>query len=187
MEKNENNKPDFNYLVRAAAGGNEEAFREIYESISSKMYAICIRYAGNRADANDWYQDGFFKLISNLPNFRGDGSFEGWARKVFIGVCIDQLKKKIVPLIPIDTELNIAINDSVYDKLSLDDLFKVIQQLPDFARTIINLALIEGYSHAEIAEMLSITEEGSRSQLFRARQLMKKMIQADDGNKGTIY
>lgn len=187
MEKNENRKLDFNHLVKAAAGGNEEAFREIYESISTKMYAICIRYAGNKSDANDWYQDGFFKLISNLSHFRGDGSFEGWARKVFIGVCIDQLKKKIIPLVPIDTDLNIAINDSIYDKLSLDDLVKVVQQLPDFARTIINLALIEGYSHAEIADMLSITEEGSRSQLFRARQLMKKMIQSEDGKNGTIY
>jgi RNA polymerase sigma-70 factor (ECF subfamily) len=185
MEKNK--KPELNPLVKAAANGDEEAFKELYEAISAKMYAICVRYSGNKSDANDWYQDGFIKLINNLPYFRGDGSFEGWARKVFVGVCIDQLKKKIIPLVPIDADLNIAINDSVYDKLSLDDLFRVIQQLPDFARTIINLALIEGYSHGEIAEMLSITEEGSRSQLYRARQLMKKMIQSDDGSKGTIY
>lgn len=107
--------------------------------------------------------------------------------KFLLVFVLNQLKKKIIPLVPIDTDLNIAINDSIYDKLSLDDLVKVVQQLPDFARTIINLALIEGYSHAEIADMLSITEEGSRSQLFRARQLMKKMIQSEDGKNGTIY
>lgn len=183
MQKNQRNKPNFTSLAKAAADGDDEAFKQLYEAISGKMYSLCLRYAGNKSDANDWYQDGFIKLINNLSQFRGDGSFEGWARKVFVGVCIDNIKKKIVPIVPVETDLNIAISDSVYDKLSLDDLFKFIQQLPDFARTIINLSLIEGYSHKEIAEVLNMTEEGSRSQLFRARQLMKKIIQAQDGTK----
>ncbi|WP_290797629.1 RNA polymerase sigma factor [Flavihumibacter sp. UBA7668] len=183
MERNQRNKLNFTDLAKAAAGGDEEAFKQLYEAISGKMYSICLRYAGNKTDANDWYQDGFIKLINNLSYFRGDGSFEGWARKVFIGICIDNIKKKIIPVIPIEADLNVAISDSIYDKLSLDDLFKVIQQLPDFARTIINLSLVEGYSHKEIAEILSITEEGSRSQLFRARQLMKKTIQFQNGTK----
>ncbi|WP_290712940.1 sigma-70 family RNA polymerase sigma factor [Flavihumibacter sp. CACIAM 22H1] len=170
-------------MAKSAAAGDEEAFKQLYEAISGKMYSICLRYAGNKSDANDWYQDGFIKLINNLSYFRGEGSFEGWARKVFIGICIDNLKKKILPVVPIEADLNIAISDSVYDKLSMDDLFRIIQQLPDFARTIINLSLIEGYNHKEIAEILNISEEGSRSQLFRARQLMKKTILFQNGTK----
>lgn len=183
MERNQRTKANFTNLAKAAANGDEEAFKQIYEAISGKMYSLCLRYAGNKSDANDWYQDGFIKLINNLSNYRGDGSFEGWTRKVFIGVCIDNIKKKIIPIVPIETDMSFAISDNVYDKLSMDDLFKTIQQLPDFARTIINLSLVEGFSHKEIAEMLSMTEEGSRSQLFRARQLMKKMIQSKDGTK----
>jgi len=141
------------------------------------MYSLCLRYAGNTEDANDWFQESFVKLYRNLSAFRGEGSFEGWARRIFVSSCIDGIKKRnqLMPGLPEGVDK--ATDDLTgYDKLTNDDLIAYIRRLPDGYRTVINLYLVEGYSHKEIGEMLNISEEGSRSQLFRARTLLQKML-----------
>ena len=167
----------FDALLLEASKGDNKAFREIYNSIAGKMYSLCVRYAGNTNDANDWFQDGFIKLYRNLASFRGDGSFEGWARKIFVVTCIDGIKKRSPSFSEIEASAGIAdANLSAYDKLSSEDLMDVIRNLPDNARTVVNLYFIEGYSHKEIGILLNISEEASRSQLFRARLLLKKIL-----------
>ncbi len=164
-------------LTQKAAEGDSRSFQQIYDFLASKMYSLCLRYAGNENDANDWYQEGFVKLYKNLHAFRGEGSFEGWARKIFVGICIDCLNKRKLHFLSLDQEAEIASTlHSGYDNLTNADLMKKIQSLPDIYRTIVNLNLIEGYSHKEIAEMLQMTDEGSRSQLFRARTLLQKSL-----------
>jgi len=164
-------------LTQKAASGDNRSFQEIYDSIAAKMYSLCLRYAGNENDANDWFQEGFVKLYRNLANFRGEGSFEGWARRIFVTICIDGIKNRRL-LFPVVREGADSISDDLsgYDKLTNDDLIGLIRQLPDGYRTVVNLYLVEGYNHKEIGGMLNITEEGSRSQLYRARVLLQKML-----------
>lgn len=169
--------PVFETLTQKAARGDSRSFQQIYDSIAAKMYSLCLRYAGNETDANDWFQEGFVKLYRNLGSFRGEGSFEGWARKIFVGTCIDFINKRKIIISGFSEEVDIPSDHlSAYDKLNAADLMKIIRRLPDAYRTVINLHLVEGYSHKEIGEMLNISEEGSRTQLFRARVLLQKNI-----------
>jgi len=168
-------------LAKDAATGDSQAFKEIYDVISGKMYSLCLRYAGNREDANDCFQEGFVKLYRNLPAFRGEGSFEGWSRQVFVSSCIDALNKKKLELDTLTGGEDMAGDDlSGYDRLTNEDLIKVIRQLPDNYRTVVNLFMVEGYNHIEIGKVLGISEEGSRSLLFRARNLLQKMLTKAD-------
>ena len=177
MDLKRNASPLFQVLAEKAAKGDSPSFREIYDAIAGKMYSLCLRYAGNAEDANDWFQEGFVKLYRNLANFRGEGSFEGWARRIFVTICIDGIKNRRL-LFPVVREGADSISDDLsgYDKLTNDDLIGLIRQLPDGYRTVVNLYLVEGYNHKEIGGMLNITEEGSRSQLYRARVLLQKML-----------
>jgi RNA polymerase sigma factor (sigma-70 family) len=177
MESMRNASPVFEVLIKKASGGDNQSFQQIYDAIAGKMYSLCLRYAGNVTDANDWFQEGFLKLYRNLAGFRGDGSFEGWARKIFVGICIDSIKKRSL-LFPVVNEEMDTPSDNLngYDKLTNEDLMRSIRRLPDGYRTVINLYLVEGFTHKEIGEILNISEEGSRSQLFRARVLLQKVL-----------
>src|SRR6185369_17857946 len=177
MDPARNANPHFEVLAEKASRGDERSFQQIYDAIAGKMYSLCLRYAGNSEDANDWFQEGFVKLYRNLTAFRGEGSFEGWARRIFVSVCIDGIKNRSL-LFPVLREDADAVSGDLtgYDKLTNDDLIRVIRQLPDGYRTVVNLYLVEGYNHKEIGSMLNISEEGSRSQLFRARVLLQKML-----------
>lgn len=182
MEPLRNVPPHFEVLTQKAASGDNKAFQQLYDHIAGKMYSLCLRYAGNANDANDCFQEGFVKLYRHLSGFRGEGSFEGWARRIFVGTCIDFIKKKKVPFAGISDEIEIASNNlSGYDNLTNADLMKMIRTMPDGYRTVINLYLVEGYNHKEIGEMLGISEEGSRSQLFRARTSLQKLFNEAHG------
>ncbi len=164
-------------LINRAAEGDDAAFKGIYDQISGKMYSLCLRYATSKDEANDFFQDGFIKLYRNLSAFRHDGSFEGWARRIFVTTCLDELKQKRIPFADLDESINIKGNEtSVLDKLSHDQLMKIITDLPSGYRTIINLYVIEDYSHKEIGEMLGITESGSKSKLHKARTYLKNLL-----------
>lgn len=176
--------PNLHYevLAKRAAEGDDRSFQELYNAISGKMYSLCLRYSGNSNDANDWFQEGFEKLFYNLASFRGQGSFEGWARRIFLNTCIDQINKRNL-VSPIQTEEIEVEADELngFDRLAADDLIRLVRDLPDGYRTVFNLYLIEGYSHREIGELLQISEEGSRSQLYRARVLLQKMLKGTHG------
>lgn len=178
MDPTRNVNPYFEVLAEKASRGDHRSFQEIYDAIAGKMYSLCLRYSGNAEDANDWFQESFVKLYRNLPSFRGEGSFEGWARRIFVSTCIDGIKKRnlLMPVLPGDADQAAADELSGYDKLTNDDLIGLIRRLPHGYRTVVNLYLVEGYNHKEIGEMLNISEEGSRSQLFRARNLLQKML-----------
>lgn len=172
-----NMHPDLEALAEKALEGDDRSFRQVYDAIAGKMYSLCLRYAGNTEDANDWFQEGFVKLYRNLSSFRGEGAFEGWARRIFVSVSIDGLKRRDLLMPMLSDGLDSVAGDLTgYDKLTNEDLMGYIRRLPDGYRTVANLHLVEGYSHKEIGVLLNISEEGSRSQLFRARNLLKKML-----------
>src|ERR1700743_329165 len=132
MDPTRNVNPHFEVLAKRASGGDDRAFQQIYDAIAGKMYSLCLRYAGNTEDANDCFQESFVKLYRNLASFRGDGSFEGWARRIFVSTCIDGIKKrdKLLPSLP--EHVDKASDDLTgYDKLTNDDIIRYIRQLPD--------------------------------------------------------
>jgi len=154
----------------------------LYDLMSPKMFSICLRYADNYQTAEDLLQEGFIKVYKYIKNFRGDGSFEGWMKRIFVNTAIEHFRKKarmypIVNLESVDYNLNV---EHIADTLELQDLQKLIQNLSPGYRTVFNLYVVEGYSHKEIGDLLNISEGTSKSQLSRARYLLQKMIRETD-------
>lgn len=143
------------------------------------MYGVCLRYVKDRSLAEDIMHDGFITIFTKIGEFRGEGSFEGWCRRIFVNTALGHLRKKNA----LDESDNIddirwlegGGTDAV-EKMSGDELLEVIDHLPQGYRTILNLYAVEGYSHKEIGEMLGISENTSRSQYFRARGKLMEII-----------
>ena len=165
--------------IEGAKHGDSKSQKAIFDMLSSKMYAICLRYMGDKDLAEDILQDGFVTLFSKLDSYSGVGSFEGWARRVFVNTALMSLRKKDAMKNTEDVSVarNISSDDpTVIQKISYMDLLKLITELPTGFRTVFNMYVIEGYSHKEIAESLGISETTSRSQLQRARMLLQSRI-----------
>lgn len=168
---------DLKVLIEKSIQGDHKAFKILYDSLSGKMYSLCLRYITDKEDANDVFQDSFAKLFFNLHNFRFEGSFEGWARRIFVTICLDFLKKKKIIFLEINENLATElIHFNGLEKIGLEELMKLIQKLPEGQRTVFNLYQVEGYSHKEIADMLQITVSGSKSQLHRAKTSLKNLL-----------
>lgn len=151
----------------------------LYKKFSPKMYGVCLRYAGNTEDANDILQEGFIKVFKNLNKFRGEGSFEGWIRRIFVNTAIEQFRKKVKLYNVTEVQEN-TIKDTELDALDVlatKDIINIINELSPGYKTVFNMHVIEGYSHKEIADLLGITEGTSKSQLARAKGVLKKMIE----------
>ena len=143
------------------------------------MFPLCIRYVGERDTAEDILQDGFVTLFSRLDSFKGHGSFEGWARKIFVNTALMYLRKKDALKMSdeIETARNLSTDiTSQMQNIGYKELMGLITSLPPGFRTVFNMYVIEGYSHKEIADMLNITETTSRTQLSRARAWLQNKI-----------
>lgn len=140
--------------------------------------AVCMRYARNRDAAADIMQDGFVKIFINLQSFKGEGSFEGWMKRIMINTALKQYKKdlKFKNDVDIEEAYTVSFQHDIVGQLSAKELMNHIQRLPDGYRTIFNLYVIEGYQHNEISEMLNISEGTSKSQLSRARNYLIEQL-----------
>ena len=158
---------------------NRLAQKEMYERLSPRMFAICIRYIGDRYIAQDVLHDGFITLFAKLSTYKGEGSFEGWARRIFVNTALMQIRKADVLKNSEDIEapyIEVEYGEDVIEKLDSERIFTIISQMPTGFRAVFNLFVIEGFSHEEIAKALNISEGGSRSQLSRAREWLKARI-----------
>jgi RNA polymerase sigma-70 factor (ECF subfamily) len=143
------------------------------------MYPLCIRYVGDRELAEDILQDGFITLFSKLKDYKGDGSFEGWARKIFVNTALMSLRKKDALKMSDELEAVKGMKDelpSQNQNIGYKELMKLVMELPPGFRTVFNMYAIEGYSHKEIGEALGITETTSRTQFSRARAWLQNKI-----------
>ncbi|MDR2824480.1 MAG: sigma-70 family RNA polymerase sigma factor [Prevotellaceae bacterium] len=168
-------------LIAACKRDEMWAKKALYERFAPAMLSVCTRYCGSRDVARDALQDAFIKVFTKIAEFRGDGNFEGWLRRIFVTTALERFRYRRE--IPLDDELSETIENkdfSVFEKLSADDLHKIISELPDPCRTVFNLYAVEDYSHREIAEMLNIKEVTSRSYFFRAREILQKRIREND-------
>ena len=143
------------------------------------MFPLCIRYIGDREMAEDILQDGFITLFTRLRDYKGEGSFEGWARKIFVNTALMSLRKKDALKMSEELESVRGMKDelpSQNQNIGYKELMKLVMELPPGFRTVFNMYAIEGYSHKEIAEILGITESTSRTQLSRARIWLQNKI-----------
>ena len=174
-----------NFNIELCISGDRQSQKSLYDYYSAKMFAVCLRYAKNQMDAEDILQDAFIKLFNNLNRFRGEGSFDGWVRRIFVNTAIEHIRKNKVS----STDINEGIENIVVDmhKNALDNLFekdlmKTAANLSDGYKTVFSLYAVEGYSHKEIAHKLGITESTSKSQFSRAKAILRSLLQ---GNFGT--
>jgi len=170
---------DIPALVKDACEGDARAQKSIYDMLSGKMFALCIRYMGDRDTAEDVLQDGFVTLFSKLDTYSGEGSFEGWARKIFVNTALMSLRRNDALKDSDDLDSAFGLSESSpgpIQNIGYKELSKLIADLPAGFRTVFNMYVVEGYSHKEIGEALGISEVTSRSQLQRARVLLQSKI-----------
>lgn len=156
----------------------------LYDRFSSKMYGVCLRYTENNEDANDVMQEGFIKVYKSLSKFRAEGSFEGWIRRIFINTSIEHYRKKVKLYKVTEVQEN-TIEDpevDVLDSLATKDILNIVNELSPGYKQVFNMHVVEGYSHKEIADLLGITEGTSKSQLARAKAVLKKIIETGTNN-----
>ena len=166
-------------LIRSCVDGNRKSQKVLYDRLAPRMFSLCIRYVGDRELAEDVLQDGFITLFTRLDSYKGDGSFEGWARKIFVTTALMNLRKK--DALKMSEELEVvrgmkADTTTQMQNIGYKDLMNLVTQLPPGFRTVFNLYAVEGYSHKEISEMLGINETTSRTQFSRARSWLQNKI-----------
>ncbi len=166
-------------LISKCLENNKIAQQQMYDLLKGRMFAVCVRYVGDVECAKDVFHDGFITLFSKLNTYKGDGSFEGWARRIFVTTSLMHLRKTDVlkRAEQIEDFNSVLQSDvSVVEKMETKELLKLITQMPVGFRTVFNMYAIEGYTHEEIAKELHITPGGSRSQLSRARIWLREKL-----------
>ena len=166
-------------LIKRCRQHDRVAQQKLYEKYAPVMLSICMRYVKDYHVACDLMHDGFITVYSKIGDFRSEGSFEGWMRRIFVNTALEALRKN--DLLRNGVELDALepqqeADYSAVEKISADELMELIAQLPPGFRTVFNMFAIEGYSHREIAETLNINESTSRSQYTRAKRLLQKWI-----------
>ena len=168
-----------NELIRGCLRGSPKCQRELYERFSGKMYAVCLRYARSAADASDILQDGFVKVYGKLDQFQFQGSFEGWIRRIMVNTALRTYQRQRFDMESSGYENlpDAPVDPDAVSSLSEAELLALIARLPEGYRVVFNLVAIEGYSHAEVAELLGIQESTSRSQLTKARRWLCEQLE----------
>ena len=165
-------------LIEGCLKGDRKMQYELYQRFAPKMYGVSLRYAGNAEEAEDILQEGFIKVFNKMGSYRGDGSFEGWIRRVFVNTAIEHFRKK-THLQPITENEESTIEGkylSVLDHMAEKDIIQLVQQLSPGYRTVFNMYVVEGYTHRQIAEILGISEGTSKSQLSRAKLILQDLV-----------
>ncbi len=167
-------------LLTACLKGQPEAQRQLYERYKVPMYRLCLRYAADAVEAEDMLQEGFIKVFNDLPQFRGDGALGGWIRKVVLHSALQYLRKRM--------QWGTWVSEEHIPEQPLPDtrpdmqdeaqrIVQLLQKLPEGYRTVFNLFVIEEFSHKEIAEMLGISENTSKTQLFKAKAMLRRCLE----------
>ena len=165
-------------LIEGCINGNRKCQKALYDKYAPKLFALCLRYTKHYRDAEDVLQDGFVKLFNNLDKFKGDGSFEGWVRRIFVNTAIQQFRNKKLQTVNSELYENVLLDNRATgpDNLYYKDLLKKWQSLSRGYRTVFHMYAIEGYSHQEIANVMGISESTSKSQYLRARGMLKTSL-----------
>lgn len=166
-------------LIKLCAKNDRTAQSELFKLYKDSLFFVSLKYCRNETDAEDNLHDAFISIFQNIKSYKSQGSFEGWMKRITIFKAIDKYRA--------NTNLHLEIKDDILadpltneeeEKLSLDQLLKLIQELPDRYRLVFNLHQLDGYSHKEVASLLNISEGTSKSNYHRAKMLLRQNIKA---------
>jgi RNA polymerase sigma-70 factor (ECF subfamily) len=181
---------DIKKIIKGCLAGNRRDQELLYRRHSAKLYAVCLQYSGNDEEARDILQEGFIKIFENLKNYKHEGSFEGWIRRIVVNTALEKFRSRhnLFRVDDIDniTEPEAEPDNEDYSGLQAVDLLYIIRELPPKYRMVFNLYAIEGYSHKEIGSMLNISEGTSKSNLSRARIILQRRVGSFTGIKRKV-
>lgn len=165
--------------IQLCLQGNRNAQKELYELYKNNMYVLCQRYFADSEDSRDTLQEGFIKVFRDLYQFdQTKGTLGSWMKKVFVNTCLEKLRKNKVDFQSLTMQSDsIGFEPNIISDLNVKDLTKIIQMLPSGYRTVFNLYVIEGYNHKEIGEQLNITESTSKTQLMKAKNMLRSRLE----------
>lgn len=169
-------------LIKECQANKKNAQAEIYKLFSPQLFSVCLRYSDNYEDAQDTFQEGFITIFNKINQYRFEGSFEGWMRRIMVNTCIEKHRtKNHLYIVNEETfhkteDEDVIDNHEAYEDYSYEEILSFVQELPDRYRQVFNLYVIEELSHQEIAEMLDISVGTSKSNLSRAREKLKELI-----------
>jgi RNA polymerase sigma factor (sigma-70 family) len=167
-------------LITKCIEGNRAAQAQLYHFYARRMRGVCVRYAKSDFEAEDIFQEAFIKVFRYLKNYKMQGSFDGWVRRIVVNTAIDHYKANLSNNnhLHLDVFEDYQLNSVVMPAdLEVEDMMRVLEKLPDGYKMVFNLYAIEGYSHKEIADMLNISEGTSKSQLSKARKYIQVLFQ----------
>ena len=169
-------------LIKGCLRRDRTAQKRLYEAYSSKLYGLCYRYVKDSMEAEDVLVTAFMKVFEKIDQFKNEGSFEGWIRRIVVNEALTSLRRN--RSMYLETELEQVDYDpnykTLHDHLEAEDLIQLVNELPTGYRIVFNMYAIDGYSHKEIAEALNISENTSKSQLSRARTYLQKVLKAQE-------
>ncbi len=166
-------------LIKGCLAGIPAFQQMLYKRYASKMLTVCLRYASNREEAEDVLQEGFMIVFDKMAQFRLEGSFEGWIRRIMVNKSLEHIKRtaRVFPILDIDNVDDKFISqDDVLNTIAFNELIAMIQELPPMYKMVFNLYVFDGMTHKEIAETLGVAEGTSKSNLSDARTILKKKI-----------
>lgn len=172
-------KNDLDHIITGCLKNDPGAQKELYELYSPVLYAICLRYMKRSDRAEDVLIESFYKIFTKINTYKQDGSFEGWMKRIVVNEALMELRKNNA--LNLSVELNPvhekAVDENIISKLGYEEILSLVDQLPDGYRTVFNLYVIEGYKHREIADILGISINTSKSQLILAKKRLQEYIE----------
>ena len=165
-------------LIKGCLRERTDAQQELYRRYGGKLYAVCLRYARHRLEAEDLLQDALVRIFDRLYTFKSKGSLEGWMRRITVNMCIKNYRRHSFQKedLGLDNRPEDAYDPQVFARMSAAELMDLVRALPEGYRIVFNLYAVEGYSHKEIAQELGISESTSRSQLLKARKTLQRQV-----------
>jgi len=172
-------------LIKECQAHKKSAQGEIYKLFSAQLFSVCLRYSDHYEDAQDTFQEGFITIFNKINQYRFEGSFEGWMRRIMVNTCIEKHRNKnhlyiVNEEFISDSEEDESTENEEFEDFTYEEILAFVQELPDRYRQVFNLYVIEEYSHQEIAEMLDISVGTSKSNLSRAREKLKELIKKNN-------
>ncbi|SDR93629.1 RNA polymerase sigma factor [Christiangramia echinicola] len=164
-------------LIRKCRNNDRDAQEQLYRLYAAKLFGVCLKYSNSRQEAEDNLQDGFVTIFEKISQYKNEGSFEGWMKRILINTALQKHRQQKVYGITNEDYLQQEEIEVETDELSVDFLLECVQNLPDRYRQVFNLYVMDGHSHKEIAELLKISEGTSKSNLARARMALKDKIE----------
>lgn len=166
-----------NELIKGCLKGDRKSQNLLFQQFGPMMLSVCMRYLKQKETAEDILINSFFKVFDKIGTYKSKGSFEGWIKRIVINECLMEIRRKKSQYLTISLDETFVEPEVMYDKtLEYEDIVSLLKELPDGYRTVFNLYVMEGYKHREIAEMLGISVNTSKSQLILARRKLQKMI-----------